>query len=66
MASSEFAEPHAIPGVSVVCAPTEDEAEYLTSGLALAWVRLRSGVFTPLPSPEEAAGYAYSEAERRW
>ena len=63
--SPEFAEPHAILGVSVVCAPTEDEAEYLTSGLALAWVRLRSGVFAPLPSPEEAAAYAYSEAERR-
>ena len=63
--SKEFAEPHAILGVSVICAPTEDEAEYLATGMALAWVRLRSGVFAPLPSPEEASLHAYSEAEQR-
>ena len=42
-----------------------DEAEWLASGMELAWVRLRSGILATLPSPEEAAGYAYTEAERR-
>lgn len=63
--SRTFAAPHAILGVSVICAPTADEAEWLASGMDLAWVRLRSGVFAPLPSPEEAARHAYTDAERR-
>jgi luciferase family oxidoreductase group 1 len=63
--SADFAEPHAILGVSVICAPTEEEAEYLAGGMALAWVRIRSGVFAPLPSPEEAAAYDYTEGEQR-
>jgi alkanesulfonate monooxygenase SsuD/methylene tetrahydromethanopterin reductase-like flavin-dependent oxidoreductase (luciferase family) len=33
--------------------------------MALAWVRLRSGVFAPLPSPEEAAGHVYTEPQRQ-
>jgi luciferase family oxidoreductase group 1 len=61
--SPEFAEPHAILGVSVICAPTEEEAERLATGMALAWVRMRSGLFAPLPSPEEASRHVYSEAE---
>jgi len=63
--SSDFAQPHAILGVSVICAPTEDEAEHLASGMSLAWVRIRSGVFAPLPSPEEASRHAYTAAELR-
>ncbi len=63
--SAEFAAPHAILGVSVICADSEHEAETLASGMALAWVRIRSGVFAPLPSPEEAARHVYSEAEQR-
>ena len=63
--SAEFAEPHAILGVSVICADSDVEAERLASGMALAWVRIRSGIFAPLPSPEEAARYVYSAAERR-
>lgn len=61
--SAAFPKPHAILGVSVCCAPTADEAEYLASAMDLAWVRIRSGVFEPLPSPEEARGRQYSPAE---
>jgi alkanesulfonate monooxygenase SsuD/methylene tetrahydromethanopterin reductase-like flavin-dependent oxidoreductase (luciferase family) len=32
--------------------------------MELAWVRLRSGKPGPLPSPEEAAAYPYTSAER--
>jgi luciferase family oxidoreductase group 1 len=63
--SKAFARPHAILGVSVICAPTTDEAEWLASGMELAWVRLRSGILATLPSPEEAAAHVYTEAERR-
>ncbi|CAN5606090.1 LLM class flavin-dependent oxidoreductase [soil metagenome] len=63
--SDRFPEPHAILGVSVVCADTADEADYLASAMDLAWVRIRSGVFAPLPTPEEALAYEYNEVERR-
>ncbi len=63
--SPEFAEPHAILGVSVICADTDAHAEHLASGMALAWVRIRSGIFAPLPSPEEAARHVYTDAEQR-
>ncbi len=63
--SKAFAAPHAILGVSVICASTTDEAEWLASGMELAWVRLRSGILATLPSPEEAARHVYTEAERR-
>ena len=63
--SAEFPAPHTILGVSVVCAETEAEAERLAGGMELAWVRIRSGVFAPLPSADEAAAYTYSDAENR-
>lgn len=62
--SDEFPEPHAILGVSVICAPTEDEAEYLAASFDLAWLRLNKGDFQPLPTPEEAMDYDYTEGDR--
>ncbi len=62
--SEAFARPHAILGVAVVCADTEAEAERHASTMDLAWLRIRRGQFLPLPSPEEAAAYAYTEFER--
>ncbi len=63
--SNEFPRPHAILGVSVVCAPTDDEADYLARSSDLAWVRLHRGEFgLPLPSPQEAADYPYTAQER--
>jgi luciferase family oxidoreductase group 1 len=62
--SAQFAAPHTILGLSVVCAPSEEEAQFLSSTLELAWVRLRSGRMMTLPSPEEASAYSYSEAEQ--
>lgn len=63
--SRQFTEPHAILGVSMVCAPTADEAEYLASSMDLAWLRIRQGQFSPLPTPEEALAYPYTEQDRR-
>ena len=63
--SDQFPQPHTILGVSVVCAATRDEAEYLAATMDLAWVRIRRAEFAPLPSPEEALAYPYNDAERR-
>jgi len=62
--SAQFPAPHVILGVSVICAPTEEEAEYQASSTDLGWVRLHRREFTPLPSPEEAIAYSYSSQER--
>jgi len=62
--SAEFPAPHVILGVSVICAPTEEEADYLARSSDLGWVRLHRREFAPLPSPEEASRYEFSPAER--
>jgi len=63
--SDRFARPHTILGASVFCAPTLEEAEYHAAAMDLAWVRLRSGVYAPLPTAEQAAGRRYDEMEQR-
>lgn len=62
--SPQFPKPHAILGVAVVCAPTDEEADHLATTMDLAWLRIRRGEFRPLPSPEEAQAYPYNELER--
>jgi luciferase family oxidoreductase group 1 len=63
-ASEQFPSSHVILGVSVICAPTEEEAEYHAASTDLAWVRLHRRECAPLPSPEEAIAYQYSPQER--
>lgn len=62
--SREFPSPHVILGVSVICADSDEEAEYLGSSMALSWVRLRRGEFAPLAAPEDAVKYPYTDFER--
>ncbi|MGN8199795.1 LLM class flavin-dependent oxidoreductase [Salinisphaera sp. RV14] len=62
--SSQFPTPHTILGVSVICAATDEQAEALAATVDLMWLRLRKGQFLPLPSPEEARAYSYSDIER--
>ena len=62
--SRQFPRPHAILAASVICAETEPEAQHLGNALDLAMVRIRQGVFTVLPSPDEAAAHRYTDAER--
>lgn len=61
--SDRFPEPHVILALSVVCAETEEEADYLARSLDLNWVRLHRSEFGPIPSPEEASAYDYSPQE---
>jgi luciferase family oxidoreductase group 1 len=51
-------------GVSVVCAPSDDEARWLSGSSALSILQLQSGRLGPMPSPEEAAAYDYTGVER--
>ncbi len=57
-------EPRAMVAVTVLCAPTEDEARWLAGPSALSTLQLRTGRLGPMPSPEEAEAYAFTPAER--
>ena len=62
--SEWFEKPHVIVALSVVCADTDERADYLTTSMDLSWVRLHSNQFGPIPSPEEASAYPYTPHER--
>jgi len=55
--------PHVMVAVSVLCAPDEDEARFLSGSNALNILQRNAGRMGPLPSPEEAAAYPYSGAD---
>ena len=59
----DLAQPHAILTLSVVCAPTQEEAEHLLSSLLVAFARLRTGQTSLLLPPEEAVAYRFSPME---
>jgi len=63
-ASSARKTPYAILACAAVCADSEAEAERLASTIDLNFVRRSRGEYAPLASPEEAAAYPYSPAER--
>src|SRR5262245_39873575 len=62
--SPTLAEPYAMVGVAVVCAETDEQARWLHGSSRLSFLRLRSGRPSTFPSPEEAAAYEFSPAER--
>jgi luciferase family oxidoreductase group 1 len=62
--SSARKTPYAILACAAVCADSEAEAERLASTIDLNFVRRSRGEYAPLASPEEAAAYPYSPAER--
>lgn len=57
--------PHAILTVSAICSDTAERAEALACCVDLMWLRFMRNERGPLPTPQEAAAYRYSEAERR-
>ena len=63
-ASALREKPHAILAVAVVCADTPEAAERLASTPDLNALRRAKGEYLPLPSPEEAAAYPYTPADR--
>ena len=59
----QFEKPHAILCLSVLCAPTDEEALFLSGSQELSWALFHSGQERRLVSPEEAAAHTYSEHE---
>ncbi|WP_346539398.1 LLM class flavin-dependent oxidoreductase [Micromonospora sp. DPT] len=59
-------QPYAMVAVNVVCAETDERAEWLAGPSALSFLKLRSGRPEPLAAPEEAAAYPYNEVEREF
>jgi luciferase family oxidoreductase group 1 len=62
--SALLGEPHAMVAVTVMCAASEEEARFEAGPSALSMLWLRTNRLGPLPSPEFAASFNYSEAER--
>jgi luciferase family oxidoreductase group 1 len=62
--SEQFPAPHVILGVAVICAPTDEEAEYLATSSDVVWVRRHRGDMRPFPSPEEASKYEFRPEDR--
>ena len=58
------AQPTVMVAVSVLCAPSQAEALWLSGSTALSILQLRTGRLGPLPSPEDAARYQFTDAER--
>ena len=56
--------PYLMLGVNVLCAPTDDEADYLAGSGRLAILRLRQGRPDLYPTPEEAAEYSFTPMEK--
>jgi luciferase family oxidoreductase group 1 len=61
----QFEKPHAILCLSVLCAPTDEEARFLSGSQELSWALFHSGQERRLVSPEEAAEHTYSEHEKQ-
>lgn len=57
-------QPHTMVAVSVICAPSEEEARWLAQSSALSILQLRTGRLGLFPSPEESASYPYSPRDR--
>ncbi len=62
--SPELERPYAMIGVPVICAETAEQARWLSGPSALAFVRLRQGRPTQLPTPEEAAERVFTPMEK--
>jgi len=62
-ASILLSEPHVMVAVSTICAPTIDEALWLSGSSAMSIVQMRTGRLGQLPSPEEAEANTFSPEE---
>ncbi len=62
--SLQLSQPYCCLSVFMVCAETEEEAWFLSSSRDLWFLRLLNGNPGPIPTPEEASNYPYSEGEK--
>nr|WP_205863297.1 LLM class flavin-dependent oxidoreductase [Planosporangium thailandense] len=61
--SQWLAKPYVMVAVNAICAETDERAEALSWPGILSFLRLRQGRPGPLPTPDEAAAYPYSDLE---
>jgi luciferase family oxidoreductase group 1 len=59
-----FDSPRVMVAVSVLCAPTSEEAFWLAGSTALSILQRRTGQVGLLPSPKEAAAHSFTETEK--
>jgi luciferase family oxidoreductase group 1 len=64
--STRRSHPRAILAAAAIAAPTRERAEQLALGAQLSTLRLRRGTPGPLPSPEEAQAYPWTDLEREF
>jgi luciferase family oxidoreductase group 1 len=62
--SEKLEEPYVMLGVSVICAETDERADWLAGPSRIGFLRLRSGRPTRMPTPEEAARHELTPMER--
>ena len=62
--SDALAEPYVMLGVAVICAETEEEAQWLAGPSRLAFARLRTGRPGRYPTPEQAAAHEFTPMEQ--
>lgn len=62
--SDAFPESKAIVCVSVICAETDAEAEYLATSQSLSWALFHSGELRRLLPPEEASDHEYTDHQK--
>ncbi|MBP6899869.1 MAG: LLM class flavin-dependent oxidoreductase [Burkholderiaceae bacterium] len=56
--SPRWPEPHAMVGVNVIAAPSDDEAAYLATSFQQRFLAMQRGVRGPLPRPMDPAEFA--------
>ena len=59
-----LAQPHAILATAAIAADSDAEAERIAASAQLHYVRRAKGEYLPLESPEAAAAYPYTAADR--
>jgi luciferase family oxidoreductase group 1 len=61
--SEYLSEPYAMVAVAAIAASDDERARYLAGPARLSMARLRAGMPTRFPTPEEAAAHEFTEAE---
>src|SRR5207237_2354852 len=56
--------PYAMVAAAVICAETDEQADWLAGPARLSYLLRRTGRRGPFPTPEEAAEYNYTPFER--
>jgi luciferase family oxidoreductase group 1 len=63
-ASASLSAPYVMVAAAVIVADDDDRAEWLAGPTGLSFLNLRRGTPGLLPTPEEAAAYRYTDADR--